>query len=148
MRTKAEQLVIENTEVLYRNFSGRERLPYNEAGDRNFAVVVPHEDPDYLNELLKAGWNIKERRDAHGDFICHLIDVKVRYGGWREPRIFLVKPDKMTPLTEATVNMLDMVPIESVDVVINPSAWNDNGKIRLAAYLDVLYVTLESSRFD
>lgn len=144
------QIKIENARILFRNFSG-EQGQYNQAGARNFCVIIPDE---LVDDLLVDGWNIRwlKPRDAEEKDKPYL-QVKVAFDNI-PPKIFLVTrlhpkegdenqaKTKLTQLDEEMIKILDYAEIENVDLIIRPYNWNVSGKSGVKAYVKSMYVTI------
>lgn len=138
-----ETEILEDVRLLFRNFAG-EAGPYNNAGNRNFNILL---SPEKAEELQSKGYNVRATRTREGDDGEVLggepiIEVKVNFGG-KPPTIVMITPKARTQLTEDTVGLLDAADIEYVDVMINPYHYNVNGKTGIKAYLESIYVTVQ-----
>ena len=135
-------LTVENARIIWRNFSGRQ-TQYNAKGKRNFNLVVPHED---VEAMKRDGWNVKTkepRPDYPDDTPLSTLAVNVNYSeNSRPPRVVLIAGNDRTELDESTIDMLDRVQIENVDLIINPSYYDVNGNTGYTAYLQSIYVTI------
>ena len=138
-----KNLVIENAEIKFQNFSGIEKQ-YNNEGERNFCVKI--DDPATAQRLKEDGWNVRVYipRDPDSKPFSY-IQVKVSYQPARlAPHIYVYNNNVATELNEDTIGLLDNADIANVDVVIRPHEW-DPGRIK--AYVKEMHVTLEESAF-
>lgn len=143
---RPEPLVVEDADILFRNFSGK-TSQYNPDGKRRFSLIIP--DQDIAEQMLRDGWNVKylEPREE-GDERKPFIDVKVNFEGRRPPMVKVITDGGQTILDEDTVGMLDWADIRSVDVIVNGNPYDVNGKSGISAYLRSIYVTIEEDRFE
>lgn len=137
-------LILEDTRIIFRNFAGEETR-FNRAGNRNFSVILNHED---ALKLLDDGWNvkIKEPRDNFEDPLCYL-EVTVKFDNI-PPKIVMISGNKKTNLDCETVDVLDYADISTVDLIIRPYNWEVNGKTGVKAYLKTMYVTINRDEFE
>lgn len=141
---RSKNIAIENAQIFSKNFSGREGR-FNAEGVRNFCVILD----DHLAEQLAAdGWNIKylEPREE-GDAPKPYTQVAVRYSNI-PPKVVMVTSKGKSILNEETVGMLDWADLETVDLIINPSRWEMNGRTGIKAYLKTMYATIAEDEFE
>lgn len=153
----SEHIRVENARITSRNFSGKEELPYNPAGKRNFSVVF---DKEMGYNLWLDGWKIKGR-----DFEAYAtakhngapvdedaeapgyLNVAVAFGN-KPPKIVMISNGRPQELNEQTVSILDDANIESVDLDISPYNWTlPTGASGVKAYLNTMYVVLKPDAF-
>lgn len=144
--TRRNELIIENTRLMFRNFKG-EATKFNQAGNRNFCAII--EDPVKAQELSEEGWNVRilQPRDESDD-PKHYIQITVRYDNI-PPKVYMVtsRKGKKTLLDEGSVESLDYADIVNADLIVSPSYWEDNGRTRIKAYLKTGYFTIEEDFF-
>lgn len=146
MANEVGQITIENARIMFRNFAGQEGQ-YNRAGDRNFVVLI--DDPKVERQLKKDGWNVKylKPRDDEDEQQAYL-QVSLRYGKSRNPRVGMINSQGLVDLGEDEVEVLDWVDIKKVDMILNPYEWHVNGETGIKAYLKTLMVTIEEDELE
>lgn len=136
---------LEDVRIVFRNFEGREGQ-YNRAGDRNFSILL--DDPNKVRQLERDGWAVKYlKAKEEGEDDQPYLPVAVSYRN-RPPRIVLITHRGRNPLSEAEVEMLDWVDIETVDVTLSPYEWAVRGETGIKAYLRTMYVKIHEDPLD
>lgn len=147
MPVRDETLLIEDADIMFRNFAGREQT-FNSEGDRNFCVMLDSR-PDLVERLTKDGWNVKYLKPREeGDEPRPYLQVKVSYGKGRPPRCVMITSRQRTDLGADEVAILDVVDIKKVDLIIRPYSWEVNGKQGVKAYLKTIMVTLNEDELE
>jgi hypothetical protein len=132
-------VVLEDVEIIFRNFAGREGM-YNSEGDRNFAVLLP---PDVAEAMAQDGWAVKMLKPRDEDEAPRpYISVKVNFKGSRPPVIKMITDRNTTTLDEDSIDVLDWVDVKQVDLMIRPYEWAVGGRSGIKAYLQSLYITI------
>lgn len=150
-------ILFEGARIVFRNFAGREG-PFNQAGDRNFCVLL---DNDVADMLIRDGWNVKtlKPRELDADEEGGVpegqpyLQVTVKYRGRKgqavkPPEIILRttvdgKLKNRTHIGEEEAETLDWVDITNADLIVRPYNWNVGDKGGVAAYLKSMYITTE-----
>lgn len=140
----APSFMIEDAQILFRNFAGKEG-PFNIEGDRNFCVIL---EPDMAAQMEKDNWNVRylEAREE-GDERVPYVQVRVSYKN-RPPRVVMMTSTARTNLTEDSIETLDWVDIQSVDLICRGFEWDINGKTGVKAYLQSLFVKIEEDPLE
>lgn len=138
-------LEIENARLIFRNFSGKPDKFSTQGGIRKFGVII---NPEIAESLREEGWNIKmlPPKDEGADPLFYL-GVKVQFGEFRKPNVYLITREKKELLTEENVSVIDFADLLNVDLVIQPHYWEVNGKSGINAYLKTGYFEIQSDRF-
>ena len=144
MADKAKTFMVEDAQIIFRNFTGKEGQ-YNREGDRNFAVIL---EQDVAEKMLEDGWNVRylTARDE-GDKDTTYIQVAVNFNN-RPPRVSMITSTNRTQLDEGTIDILDWAEIETVDLIARGYEWTVNGKSGVKAYLQSLFVTIQEDDLE
>lgn len=138
------ELLIENAQIMYKNFTGKEGM-YNAEGDRNFCLRLDHQ---MAEDLSTKRWNVKTlRAREEGDEPTPYILVSIKYRGRngykpRPPTIVLITSRGRNNLSEDECAIIDEIDIDNVDLIVRPHTWEVNGKTGVKAYLKAIYVTM------
>lgn len=138
-------LEVENARLIFRNFSGKPDKFNAKGGTRKFGVII---DPNIADSLREEGWNIKmlPPKDDEGEPLFYL-GVKVQYGEYRQPNVYLIANGRKQLLEEDAVSSLDYAELQNVDLVITPHPWDINGKSGITAYLKTGYFEIITDSF-
>jgi len=143
-----ERLRLEGVKIIFKNFRG-EKGQFNEAGNRNFSVLI--DDLELAGNLIVYGWALKPlMSEEEGVVDAYHLPVKVNYASRFPPRIYKVtmSTNRQLPLDEKTIDMLDYLPIDYVDIILNPYEWEVRGETGVKAYLQTMYVVIEEDELD
>lgn len=140
----SDNLILENAQLLYRNFSGAER-EFNSEGDRNFLVKL---DPKQAAELKEKGWRVKQMKprpdEDEGQYI---LKVNVNYKKGRPPRIVTITSKGRQDLGADEIFALDYIDLANVDIVLN-GWWSDMAGGGMSAFLKSGFFTIDEDRLD
>jgi hypothetical protein len=163
-------LEIENAQILFKNFSGREKTAMvrgsqrvvNEEGKKNFNVVLDPEksdiywngekvtNPDFGQELANLGFNVSVKPGKEeGEAPQYRLPVHVAFDNIT-PEIYLVTGNHKVKLDYQTISCLDTADIVSADISINngrPYIGND-GTEKVKAWCNKGFFVIAQSRFD
>jgi hypothetical protein len=144
MANDAKTFMIEDAQIIFRNFAGKEGQ-YNREGDRNFAVILT---PDVAKQMLEDGWNVRLLASREeGDEDTPYISVADNFNN-RPPRVVLLTSTTRTQLNEDSVELLDWADIKSADLIARGYDWSVNGKTGTKAYLQSLFITIEEDALE
>lgn len=146
-----EQITFEGVKIIFRNFSG---VPgkFNEAGDRNFNIVL--EDEDVAKAMAADGWNVKWKTPKDDeDPPPPILKVNVKYRDRegkpvRPPRVVLITSHGKTLLEESMLPILDWADIVNVDMTFVPYNYSALGRTGISAYLRSIYVTIRDDPLE
>lgn len=136
---------IENAELIFKNFKGKEVPPYNPEGCRNFCVIL---DESIAAQLAEDGWNVKRLKPDEDEEVGRpYLQVTVNFNNY-PPEIIAVTSAGQRYITEETVATLDSIDMESVDVSIRPRNWElPSGMHGVKAYLKTMYIVVAENPF-
>ncbi|MBQ9014412.1 MAG: hypothetical protein IJ094_12840 [Bacilli bacterium] len=139
------ELTIRNAKLMFLNLTGN-KSQFNPLGSRTFSVRL---DIELGKQLEKEGWNVKPlyARDEMGgrtkDIEGYHLPCAIRYDKF-PPKIYLITDSNKTLLGENEIAMIDTADIKNVDLIINPSRY-DNKRLQgtgIKAYVKSMYITI------
>lgn len=143
---RPQNLTLEEAQIIFKNLAGKKDR-YNTQGIRSFCVVL---DEPTAEVLKKDKWNVRylEPREE-GDERIPYLNVTVSYLH-QAPKITIIseQTQKQTRVTEDNVEILDWADIVYVDMIINPSVWQQAGNSGVKAYLQKMYVIIREDKLD
>lgn len=136
-----ETVTLRDCQIIFRNFTGK-KGPYNEEGDRSFAVLL---DEGLGSELSERGLNVKplRRRDEDDDQMYYL-PVAVSYK-IRPPRVYMVTGDgervalRKQAMPEDLVHMMDLLDLGACHMVLSISNYDVRGTKGKKCYLQSFF---------
>lgn len=144
--SERKEFMIEGADLIFTNFSG-EKSAFNSEGRIQFSIRL---DKSTADQLSAEGWNVKVRppRDEDEEELIY-IGVDARFD-IRPPRVVMLSNGgrTRTNLTQETIAILDSVDISNVDLIINGSFWDVNGKQGIKAYLKTMFVTINEDALE
>lgn len=144
--SERKEFMIEGADLIFTNFSG-EKSAFNSEGRIQFSIRL---DKSTADQLSAEGWNVKIRppRDEDEEELIY-IGVDARFD-IRPPRVVMLSNGgrTRTNLTQETIAILDSVDISNVDLIINGSFWDVNGKQGIKAYLKTMFVTINEDALE
>lgn len=144
-----ERFTIENTRLMFPNFSGAPDR-FNQTPKPNASIVVP---PEMVQGLTDRGFRIRHldaREGFEDDAGLDLLVVKASYGGRGDPKIVLLMAEDGAPpqewsrrlLSSEEVGELDRLDIDYVDITFTPYEFRGF----TSAYIDSMYVVCRPDR--
>lgn len=154
-RKDREEITIRHArgeQLIFRNFEGAAGK-YNNAGDRNFCLII---DEELAAELQAKGWNIKHTKANETRPSVPYIKIKVGFtlkdgkDNPYPPKIFKITSAGMKLLDKSQVKVLDGSRILEADLEFSsyPYIDRDTGETRFSAYLNNLYATIQESALE
>lgn len=139
-------------QLIFRNFEGAAGK-FNNAGDRNFCLII---DNELAGELQSKGWNIKHTKARDDYDSVPYIKIKVGFtlkdgtDNPYPPKIFKIDSTGMKMLDKSNVKLLDGARISKADLVFSAYSYEDRntGEIRYSAYLRNLYAEIEENDLE
>ena len=154
-KEKPEEITIRGAagnQLIFRNFEGAAGK-FNNAGDRNFCLII---DDELAGELQSKGWTIKHTKAKEDYDSVAYIKIKVGFtlkdgtDNPYPPKIFKIDSSGMRMLDKTNVKLLDGARISNADLVFSAYSYEDRttGEIRYSAYLRNLYATIEENDLE
>lgn len=146
MANEQKTVLIEDAQIIFRNFAGKEGM-YNREGERSFGVILPH---DTAEQMVADGWNVKylkPREDDEEGIPTPWLDVTVGFK-LKPPKMVMLTSRARTHLTQDTCEVLDWADIEKADLIIRGYDWAVQGKSGTKGYLQSLFVTIAEDALE
>lgn len=139
-------------QLIFRNFEGNANK-FNNAGDRNFCLII---DEELAGELQSKGFTVKHTKGNDDYDSVPYIKIKVSFtlkdgsDNPYPPKIYKIDSTGMRQLSKQTVKILDGSRFKNVDLVFSPNAYQDRetGETRYSAYLKCLYAEIEENDLE
>jgi hypothetical protein len=139
-------VMIEDAELVFRNFSGKEGR-FNREDQKTFCVFI--DDPDLVEQLVTDGWNLKYTNvREEGDEPRAYLPVEVKYEN-KPPNVVMITSGGRTHLDNDSIEVLDWSEFKTVDLIVNPYDWQmPNGDTGRKAYLKSMFVTIDEDELE
>lgn len=138
-------LQVDDATIIFKNFGGHGDK-FNREGDRNFSLRI--DDPATADAMVEKGWNVRIKAARDDDEIPFMrLPVKVKFTDYG-PNVYLNSLGNVTKLDEESIDCLDNIEIESVNMDIRPYDWEVNGRTGRTAYLQSMEVIQRIDRFS
>lgn len=135
---KNGMVLVDDARIIYKNFAGKGDK-FNREGDRKFSLLITSQE--VADAFIDQGYNVKIKAPRDEDDTPFMyLEVKVKFNN-RGPVAYLKSGSNVRMLDEDTIEILDNIAIDSVDMDIRPYDWEANGKTGRAAYLQSIHVT-------
>lgn len=139
-------------QLIFRNFEGVAGA-YNNAGDRNFCLII---DEDLAGKLQSLGFTVKRTKGGEDYEPVPYIKIKVGFtlkdgtDNPYPPKIFKIDSTGMRMLDKSNVKILDGTRLKNVDLIFSGNSYEDRvtGEIKYSAYLRNLYAEIEENDLE
>ena len=135
-------LSVENAVIVYQNFSGSPTKFNPVGGKRTFGLVL---DEEMAYILKSEGWNIKYREPREeGDDPLIFTEIVVNMESKYPPKVAVYSrfgnKRSVNNLDAETINQLDEIDIESIDLIIHPYEHGRSTTTTVKGYAKVIRV--------
>lgn len=136
---------VENAQLIYKNFSGKE-TQFNDEGVRSFACLL---EPEAAEKMAADGWNVKYTKPRNDEDVpVPFIPIALRFDV-RPPHIVMITSTARTNIDEKTVGTLDWVDMKQVDLICRAYHYHIPGNPPgIKAYLKTMFVTIEEDELE
>ena len=139
-------------QLIFRNFEGAAGK-FNNAGDRNFCLII---DEELAGELQSKGFTIKRTKAREDYDSVPYIKIKVGFtlkdgtDNPYPPKIYKIDSTGMRALDKTNVKLLDGARIKNADLIFSAYSYEDRdtGETRYSAYLRNLYAEIEENELE
>lgn len=142
IKVPADNLVIEDARIIYRNFSGNP-TPFDPVGGkRTFSVEIDRAQAEVLESM---GWKVKygKVKEDGEDPRIHL-PVSIKYHPrLRPPTVKMITSRGQTGIDEEAIDMFDFLSFKKVDLILRPYHWEGAFGEGVKNMLQSIYVTIQ-----
>ena len=143
--------IVQNTTLVYKNFSGAPTKYNREGGRPTFAIVL---DPQQADKFREKGFNIKPFRPQDEEEL-YSLEIKVNWNSRFPPNINVIElvqgqvKGKPKPKNRITSGVLDTFQIKKADVLFNGHEYDPvDHPGKCTAYLSTAYIHVELNELD
>lgn len=133
---KRPTVTIEGAEIIYHRWAGTVN-EWNKEGKKSVSVYIPD---DLLEPMIRDGWHINYTDE---EVPRAFINCKINFGQF-PPRIIMVTSERMIPLNDKTVGILDDADIANLDISLVGNPWERG----ISCYVTKAYVTINEDELD
>lgn len=135
---KSGKALVDNAIITHKHFSGKADN-YHRTGERDFSLILTSDE--VANAFIEQGYNVKIKAPKiEGEEPFRYLSIRVKFNNMG-PSVYLNSAGTVRKLNEDTIEILDNIALDNIDLTINPSDWNFNGKSGRTAYLQDMDVT-------